>query len=64
VFAAIGKSLGVITDDLFSAIILMVIITTLISPPLLRLALRSGEKRGTQPGAWECFRYQKRAALS
>jgi Kef-type K+ transport system membrane component KefB len=45
VFAAIGKSLGVITDDLFSAIVLMVIVTTLISPPLLKLALRSGEKR-------------------
>ena len=40
IFAAIGKSLGVIDDELFSAIVLMVIITTLISPPLLKLALR------------------------
>jgi Kef-type K+ transport system membrane component KefB len=44
VFAAIGKSLGVITDELFSAIVLMVIITTLIAPPLLKLALRGGVK--------------------
>jgi len=51
VFAAIGKSLGVITDELFSAIVLMVIVTTLISPPLLKLALRSDEKRETAPGS-------------
>jgi Kef-type K+ transport system membrane component KefB len=51
VFAAIGKSLGVITDDLFSAIVLMVIVTTLISPPLLKLALRSGEKRDADAGS-------------
>jgi Kef-type K+ transport system membrane component KefB len=44
IFVAIGKSLGVINDALFSAIVLMVIITTLISPPLLKLALaRTGE---------------------
>jgi Kef-type K+ transport system membrane component KefB len=44
IFVAIGKSLGVINDALFSAIVLMVIITTLISPPLLKLALaRVGE---------------------
>lgn len=36
VFASIGRSLGVITDELFSAVILMVIITTLIAPPWLK----------------------------
>lgn len=36
VFASIGKSLGVISDHVFSAIILMVIITTLIAPPWLK----------------------------
>jgi Kef-type K+ transport system membrane component KefB len=39
IFAAIGKSLGVITDALFSAIVLMVIVTTLLAPPLLKLVL-------------------------
>lgn len=39
IFAAIGKSLGVISDELFSAIVLMVIVTTLIAPPLLKYAL-------------------------
>lgn len=44
IFAAIGKSLGVINDELFSAVVLMVIVTTLIAPPLLKLTLA---KKGT-----------------
>lgn len=40
IFASIGKSLGVITDALFSAIVLMVIVTTLAAPPLIKLATR------------------------
>ena len=40
VFAAIGKSLGVMNDALFSAVILMVIVTTLLSPPLFKYCLR------------------------
>ena len=36
VFASIGRSLGVISDMLFSAIILMILVTTLIAPPLLK----------------------------
>ena len=51
VFAAIGKSLGVITDDPSSAIVLVVIITALISPPLLKLALRSDAKPDAAPGS-------------
>ncbi|MFQ5936868.1 MAG: cation:proton antiporter [Acidiferrobacterales bacterium] len=39
VFASIGKSLGVISDALFSAVVLMVIVTTLATPPLLKLTL-------------------------
>lgn len=41
IFAAIGKSLGVIGDALFSAVVLMVVVTTLIAPPLLKAVLRS-----------------------
>jgi len=40
VFAAIGKSLGVITDALFSAVVLMMILTTLAAPPLLKSILQ------------------------
>ncbi len=36
VFASIGRSLGVISDNLFSAIVLMIMITTFIAPPLLK----------------------------
>lgn len=35
VFASIGRTLGVISDDLFSAIVLMVLVTTFITPPML-----------------------------
>lgn len=37
VFASIGRGLGVIGDDLFAAIILMVIVTTFIAPSLLKI---------------------------
>jgi Kef-type K+ transport system membrane component KefB len=46
IFAAIGKSLDVITDALFSAVVLMVIVTTLLSPPLLKLVLERAAPRG------------------
>ncbi|WP_419420604.1 cation:proton antiporter [Legionella sp. D16C41] len=36
VFASIGRTLGVISDQLFSAIILMVIVTTIVAPPWLK----------------------------
>jgi multisubunit Na+/H+ antiporter MnhC subunit len=39
VFASIGKSLGVFTDELFSALVLVVIVTTLLTPPFLKLTL-------------------------
>jgi Kef-type K+ transport system membrane component KefB len=39
IFASIGKGLGVVTDSLFSAVVLMVIVTTLITPLALRWSL-------------------------
>ena len=39
IFAAIGKGLGVVSDALFSSLVLVVIVTTLLAPPLLKLAL-------------------------
>lgn len=44
VFASIGQTLGVIADDLFSAIVLMVLITTFIAPPLLKVRYAMQEK--------------------
>ncbi len=44
IFAAIGKGLGVIGDELFSAIVLMVVLTTLLAPPLLKYSLQRAPK--------------------
>ena len=40
IFAAIGKTLGVIDDFLFSAVVLMVVVTTLLAPPLLKYSMQ------------------------
>lgn len=49
VFAAIGRTLGVIDDSIFAAIALMVIVTTLIAPPWLKLALARQDGERTAP---------------
>ena len=43
VFASIGRSLGVVDNATFSAIVLMVVITTLATPPWLKRLLGQGE---------------------
>ena len=45
VFAAIGRTLGVIDDAIFSAVILMVMVTTLAAPPLLKIAVANQIRR-------------------
>lgn len=40
IFASIGKSLGVINDALFSSIVLMVVVTSVATPPLLKLSMK------------------------
>jgi Kef-type K+ transport system membrane component KefB len=42
IFAQIGLTAGILTSRLFSAILLMVIATTLVAPPLLTLAFARG----------------------
>ncbi len=46
VFGAIGRTLGVIDDSLFAAIVLMVIVTSLLAPPWLKSAVG---KRSQEP---------------
>lgn len=41
IFASMGKSLKVIDAATYSAVVIMVIITTLITPPLLKISLQS-----------------------
>ncbi len=48
VFASIGISLKVIDSATFSAVVLMVIVTTLVTPPLLKITLGQG---GQAPGS-------------
>ncbi|KTD24385.1 Na(+)/H(+) antiporter [Legionella israelensis] len=45
VFASIGRTLGVMSDQLFSAIILMVITTTILAPPLLKARYTYNHRR-------------------
>jgi Kef-type K+ transport system membrane component KefB len=40
IFATIGRSLGVVSDEVFSVIIIMVILTTLMTPPVLSFLLK------------------------
>lgn len=40
IFAAIGKGLGVVSDEVFSIIVIMVILTTLMTPPVLVALLK------------------------
>lgn len=45
IFAMMGKSLNVISDQLFSAIVIMVILTTLCTPPILAILLKRHKER-------------------
>lgn len=40
IFATIGRQLGVVSDEVFSVIIIMVILTTLLTPPVLASLLK------------------------
>ena len=41
VFAGIGRSLGMVNDSVFASVVLLVIVTTLPTPPVLKLTLMS-----------------------
>ncbi len=47
IFAMIGKSLGIVSDEIFSAIVIMVILTTLLTPPILTFLLKRQDKKVT-----------------
>ena len=53
IFASVGKGLGVVSDSVFSAIVIMVIVTTLITPFALNWSIPRGEKRATEPPSSE-----------
>lgn len=45
IFASVGKSLGVIDDKVFGAVVVMVILTTLMTPPLLKWSIQRKDRR-------------------
>jgi len=45
IFATIGKGLGVVSDSVFSVIVIMVIFTTLLTPPILTFLLKRQSKK-------------------
>ncbi len=45
IFASIGKGLGVIDNEIFSAVVIMVIVTTFVTPPLLKWSIARAERR-------------------
>jgi Kef-type K+ transport system membrane component KefB len=44
IFAVTGKALGVVNDQIFSVIVAVVILTTLLSPPILTAVIRRAER--------------------
>jgi Kef-type K+ transport system membrane component KefB len=44
IFANVGLALGVVNDELFSVIVVMVIFTTLLTPPILTYLLKKDDK--------------------
>jgi Kef-type K+ transport system membrane component KefB len=48
IFASVGKGLKVIDDATFSSVVIMVIVTTLLTPPALNLTLARWQRRQSQ----------------
>ena len=49
IFASIGVSVGVFDDELYAVVLLVVLVTTVISPPLLRIRLARTEPASSSP---------------
>lgn len=45
IFASIGKGLNVVDDALFSAIVIMVMVTTFVTPPLLKVSIERFQRK-------------------
>jgi Kef-type K+ transport system membrane component KefB len=48
IFAGVGLCAGVIAEDLYSALVVVVMLTTFLAPPWLK-ALYEGERPGSSP---------------
>lgn len=45
IFAAMGKALGVVSDSVFSIIVIMIILSTLLTPPILAWLIKRKDRR-------------------
>lgn len=45
IFATIGRTLGVVTDQVFSVIVIMVILSTLLTPPILTFIIKKADRK-------------------
>jgi hypothetical protein len=53
IFASIGLANGVLDTDLYGALLVMVLVTTIITPPLLRLRIGAGEQASDEADVGE-----------
>ena len=51
IFVSVGKGLGIVTDAVFSAVVMMVMVTTILTPPLLKIALEYGDAKRMEKAA-------------
>jgi len=51
IFAGIGRGLAVVNDSVFASVVIMVIVTTLFTPPLLKMTLTQNLREGTSVSA-------------
>jgi Kef-type K+ transport system membrane component KefB len=51
IFVSVGKGLGIVTDSVFSAVVIMVMVSTILTPSLLKVALESGGPRQIEKAA-------------
>jgi len=47
VFISVGRGLGIIGDEIFSAIVLMIVVSVIVSPALLKLVIEYKERSGS-----------------
>jgi Kef-type K+ transport system membrane component KefB len=48
IFAAMGKSMGMVSDEIFSMIIMVIMLTTIVPPPILNFLLQRKNRTNSQ----------------
>ncbi|MDH3829475.1 MAG: cation:proton antiporter [Desulfobacterales bacterium] len=48
IFAAMGKSMGVVSDEIFSMIVMVIMLTTIVPPPILNFLLQRKNRLNSQ----------------